>query len=92
MYSIIMGRLVILFVFITTVGCATAEPKQFGMEDYDQDSQAHGAAFRVDALNTRTPMELSAPDWKPIPFYFKECTEIGPQYYYSKTAYECIYP
>ena len=83
----------------TVLGCSSelknegkAEPngKFLGLDDYDQDSTAHGAAFRVDAMTVRRPMKSR--DWKPVEFYYKHCTEIGETAYFKKTSYECSGP
>ena len=59
--------------------------------DYDEDSKAHGSAYIADAMYPRKEMPSHA-DWKPIPFFYKHCTEVGPRFYYSKTAYDCSGP
>ena len=92
LYPIGMGRVGKILLLLILVGCSSQEKHTIGMQDLDGGSQAHGAAFLTDAINIRTPMEVSAPDWRPLPFYFKECTEVGERYYYSKTAYDCTYP
>jgi len=58
------------------------------MDDYDENSTAPGAAYVTDAMHVRVPMKSHA-DWKPFPFYYKECTEIGEKFYFSKTYYSC---
>ena len=63
----------------------------FILEDQDEDSTAHGAAYVVDAMSIRTPMP-SRPNWKPMEFYYKHCAGVGPKAYYSKTSYECSGP
>ncbi|MCB0384748.1 MAG: hypothetical protein KDD43_05085 [Bdellovibrionales bacterium] len=70
--------------------CATGSGT-IGMEDLDENNQANGAAFLVDAMHVRRPMP-GHKDWKPLQFYFKHCTELGEEIYYSKTSYECTDP
>lgn len=90
--------LLILSVFINA--CAStdsADSKSGGSSSYvyipelDSGSRAHGAAFTADAMHFRQPI----PDrsgWKPLEFYFKHCTEIGEESYFSKTSYDCTGP
>ncbi|MBC86490.1 MAG: hypothetical protein CL677_04860 [Bdellovibrionaceae bacterium] len=85
-------RRIVFFLLFFSLGCATSKSENFGMADLDENSQAHGSAFLTDAIHIRKPMELSAPDWRPIRFYFKDCTEVGERFYYSKTSYDCTYP
>ena len=86
-----MVRLFLLSWLSLALGCAS-EPKTIGLEDYDfPESTAHGAAYRADAMHIRRPMPSHA-DWKPLQFYYKTCTEIGEQTFYSKTSYECTGP
>jgi hypothetical protein len=80
----------VLFLLSLSIGCAQS-PKTIGLEEYDQNSQAHGAAYRVDAMHIRKPMPSHA-DWKPLEFYFKKCTEMGEGSFYSKTSYVCTDP
>ncbi len=83
LYHFFMGIIAVL-----ALGACASEPKTIGFEDYDDNSKAHGAAYRADAMHTRRPMP-SHSDWKPLPFYFKHCTEIGEASFYSKTSYIC---
>jgi len=97
-----MGRLqrkfrflsILLFAGVMGVGfglLGCASKPQLGMEDYDADSQAAGAAYVVDAMRIRRPMP-SRPDWKPMEFYYKHCEPAGQHPHYSKTAYQCSDP
>ncbi|MAE75085.1 MAG: hypothetical protein CL675_13410 [Bdellovibrionaceae bacterium] len=61
------------------------------MMEYDDNSNAVGAAYTGEASYPRKPMKSHA-DWRPLLFYFKECTEVGQKFYYSKTAYDCLGP
>lgn len=85
-------RLFLFLIFLLTPSMpflwAEDEPKTIEFQDFDEGSQAHGAAYLGDAMYPRTPMPSHA-DWKPMPFYYKHCTEVGPRFYYSKTAYDC---
>ncbi len=69
-------------------GCASTP---FGMQDYDQNSNANGYAYVVDAMSARTPMP-SRPDWRPMEFYFKHCNVVDSKVHYSKTSYDCTDP
>lgn len=62
-----------------------------GMDDFDQNNHAHGAAYVVDSMHVRRPMP-GHKDWKPLEFYYKHCTELGDASYYSKTSYTCSDP
>ncbi|MCH2535034.1 MAG: hypothetical protein MK008_11380 [Bdellovibrionales bacterium] len=84
-----MRLLIFLFLFII-VGCQSS-PKTIGLEDYDENSTAHGAAYVSDAIHIRKPMK-SHSDWKPWEFYYKHCSLIEERYYMSKTSYECSRP
>jgi hypothetical protein len=80
------------FVFLATLliwlsACAT-NPRTIGTEDLDENSQADGGAFRVDAMQVRRPMPSHA-DWKPQEFYYKHCSPSSDVPFYSKTAYSC---
>ena len=93
-YNEFMSRFVILILSLAmsfSILSCESKPKTIGLEDYGENSQAHGAAFRADAMTIRRPMPSHA-DWKPLQFYFKHCTEIGEGSYYSKTSYECTGP
>ena len=86
-------RAFLLIIGYLLISCVSPKgPKFIGMEDYDDESQASGHAYVTDAINIRTPMKVSDPDWKPIRFYFKDCTEVGERFYYSRTSYDCTYP
>jgi hypothetical protein len=86
-------RLVSILAFLVlgslSFGCTTS--KTSGLEDYDENNKAHGAAFLVDAMHIRRPMPDRG-DWTPLQFYYKHCTELGQGSYYSKTSYTCSDP
>ena len=88
MTSLVKSNL-LFFVALITTGCASTP--ELGMDDYDENSSAAGAAYVVDAMSARRPMP-SRPDWKPLEFYFKHCTSIDSKVHYSKTSYECTGP
>ena len=79
-----------LLILLCLCSCAS-RPPGIGLEDYDENSTADGAAYITDSFNIRRAMP-SRPDWKPMEFYFKHCTEIGEGTFYSKTSYECSGP
>lgn len=58
------------------------------LPELSYESDAEGAAYTADSMHPRTPIP-SRPDWRPMEFYFKECSLIGDLPYYSKTAYHC---
>lgn len=70
------------------VGCASSD-RQF-MAESDTNSQADGAAFTGDSMLYRKLMPVR--NYQPLEFYYKHCTELGSQTYYSKTAYGCTDP
>ena len=61
------------------------------MKDFDGASHAQGEAYTADAMLFRKPMPDHS-DSKPMDFYFKHCSEIGDESYFSKTSYECTTP
>ena len=79
---------VLIISSLLLVSCASGT---IGQEDYDENSTARGPAYVSDAIHVRKPMKSHA-DWRPIPFYYKHCTDIGKKFYYSKTAYDCTKP
>lgn len=81
----------IILSFVLIIVACQSNPKTIGLEDYDHDSTAHGAAYVTDAIHIRKPMK-SRSDWKPWEFYYKHCSEIDDKYFMSKTAYECTRP
>lgn len=80
-----------LMLFLLTATCVSSEKTTMGREDYDSKSGAHAAAYRVDAMHTRTLMERR-PDWRPVEFYFKHCSRMSESSHFSKTEYECSGP
>lgn len=78
------------FLLIWIMGCASG-PQVQGLADYDQESQAAPEAYRSDAMHIRSPMPYR-PDWHPWQFYYKHCTELGEDTFYSKTSYGCSDP
>lgn len=70
---------------------ADSDEKTMMLPETDTENQATGAAFAADSMHFRRPMP-SHPNWKPLEFYFKHCTEIGQRAYYSKTSYDCTGP
>lgn len=76
-------------------GCASTDKSgttpTMTLPDPDAASQADGAAFTADSMHFRKPMP-SHSDWRPMEFYFKHCSEIGEEAYFSKTSYECTTP
>ncbi len=86
-------RFLLIFTVMTAffdLSCASG-PEGLGMQNYDKNSKAAGAAYRADVMNTRRPMPSHA-DWRPLDFYYKHCSEIGDESYYSKTSYSCSEP
>lgn len=83
-------RYLLSAIVIFFLGCQSS-PKTIGLEDYDENSTAHGAAYVTDAMHTRKPMK-SRSDWKPWEFYYKHCSLIDDRYFMSKTSYECTRP
>ncbi|MCC7403557.1 MAG: hypothetical protein IT288_04085 [Bdellovibrionales bacterium] len=86
----VRSALLLIAGLVLVSGCATSSDT-IGTEDLDQNNQAHGAAFLVDAMHVRRPMP-GHKDWRPLQFYFKHCTELGEEVYYSKTSYGCTDP
>lgn len=88
-------RILILLVILTQIGCQS-EPKEkpdhLPIQEYDGNSKADGHAYYGEAMMIRTPMTNSAKDEKPVRFFFKDCMQSDPKFYYSKTAYDCTYP
>ena len=78
----------VLFIFLLFSLSCSSGPLEIEVQDYDQNSKANGAAYSANAMEIREPMP-SHSDWKPFPFYYKHCSEMGEKFYYSKTAYEC---
>lgn len=73
-------------------GCSSANSSAtIGLEEFDQDNKAHGASFLVDSMHVRKPMP-GHKDWRPLQFYYKHCSDIGEESYYSKTSYACTDP
>ena len=88
-----MGRIIgWLCVFsLTCGGCATPERTDEAFLTESPESQAPGAAYTGEAMNYRKKMP-SRPNWRPLEFYYKHCSQMGEGSYYSKTAYECTGP
>lgn len=76
-----------LSLFLMNLSCQSG-PIKIPITDYDQKSQAHGAAYTANAMEVREEMPGHS-DWKAFPFYYKHCNEVGERYYYSKTSYNC---
>ncbi|MCB0411343.1 MAG: hypothetical protein KDD22_02385 [Bdellovibrionales bacterium] len=68
-------------------GCASTSTSSM-IPELDGGSQAVGAAYAGDSMHFRKSMPLHQ-DWRPMEFYFKECSLIDDKPYYSKTAYSC---
>lgn len=92
--------LLYLGVLQISVGCTTArtvkpsaprsEKTVFWIPDFDDQNSAPGAAFTADSMHFRKPMPIQ-PDWKPMEFYVKHCSQIDSRVHYSKTSYECSF-
>ncbi len=70
---------------------ACAGPENGLLPELDDLNTAPGQAFTADGLLFRKDMPVRR-GWKPLEFYFKECSLVGARVYYSKTSYDCIYP
>ena len=79
----------LIFLLLALAGCAHGERSY--IPELDGGNTAPGAAFTADSMNFRKAMPLRQ-DWKPMEFYYKHCSDIGDEVYYSKTSYECTDP
>jgi hypothetical protein len=94
----ICARIILSLVFVSTATACRSGSKyessdRFGetqilLPERSYESNAEGAAYTADSMHPRIPIP-SRPDWRPMEFYFKECSLIGDLPYYSKTAYQC---
>ena len=90
MDNYIVQKFISLILFLFLLACQST-PETIGLEDYDENSNAHGAAYVSDAIHIRKPMK-SRSDWKPWEFYYKHCSLIDERYFMSKASYECSRP
>ena len=77
-----------LVLFSLLAGCASGSntaPHSVG------DGQMMGMQDAGDGFTFRKAMP-DRRDFKPWEFYYKHCSEAGPQVYYSKTSYDCTGP
>lgn len=87
-----MRWLLIAVMGILVLGCQTEpKPRTQLMKDFDEGSTARGEAYTADSMHFRKAMPDHS-DWQPTDFYYKHCSEVGEQYYFSKTSYECSSP
>jgi hypothetical protein len=90
-----LSRILILLLTLSAlISCATdsdRRPASFGDVELDENSNAHPAAYLVDRFPVNRPFpKHKAPNTEP--FYFKRCSEVGGEFPYSRTSYDCHYP
>lgn len=74
------------------IGCAATEEEQsIYLPSSDSNSTASGDAYTADSMHFSKPIP-SRPDWKPMEFYYKHCSQVDARAYYSKTSYNCSGP
>jgi len=76
---------------IYALGCASSGSSQetYLMPDYSDKGNADGASYAADGMHFRKPMPYRPKSANPNDFYFKRCSELGEEVYFSKTSYEC---
>jgi predicted small lipoprotein YifL len=80
---------------LSLAGCGTSQPARGPQSMYlpqsDTYNTAPGAAYAGDAMTIQKPIP-SRPEWKPLQFYYKHCTQVDSRVHYSKTSYDCMGP
>ncbi len=71
--------------------CASDDRRPASVDDYEDGSRAHPAAYLVDrfGVHRELPVKKHGPA---VPFYFKRCESAGERNFYSRTSYDCEYP
>ncbi len=59
--------------------------------DYPGGPRTNPAAYVVDSFPVDEPLPQDKKGPK-VPFYFKQCEQVGQRDFYSLTSYECNYP
>lgn len=95
-FKLALTHLLAAMMFVLAIimtGCASSSKGETTMmlPDRDAASSADGAAYTADSMHFGKPMP-SRPNWKPMEFYYKHCTEADNKSYYSKTDYDCNGP
>ncbi|NQZ02178.1 MAG: hypothetical protein HRT45_16085 [Bdellovibrionales bacterium] len=87
-------NLLLLICACLLFGCASS-PEQGEQRAYlppsDTYNRAPGSAYTADAMTIQKPVP-TRPQWKPLQFYYKHCTQVDSRVHYSKTSYDCMGP